>query len=524
MRCAALYTRNRRLAMRAAADGRGYHRAMDDARLAPVLVSAELRAIEAAHAKAGLMERAGVAATGVALSMLAGSPGGRVVVLAGPGNNGGDGFVVARELRRAFHEVEVVFTHDAASLPADASAAHASFIAAGGRTVKRPRAERPDLVVDALYGIGLSRAIAGADAALVSWANAGGAPVLALDLPSGLAADTGTLHEPAIRARATATFIALKPGLLTRDGPDASGQVSVHALGLEAATAAAKGRRLDWSALDAMRPEALTRTRRNVHKGTFGTLAILGGASGMTGAPILAGRAALRAGAGKVRVGFVGTDHPAVDPAAPELMLGEALRAIDGADAVVAGPGMGTTDDAADVLRHAIGTDAPLVLDADALNLVAVIASLRAGVAARKAPTLVTPHPAECARLLGTATADVQGNRVAAAHAIAANLKANVVLKGAGSVLAHPDGRFDVNATGNPALAVAGSGDVLAGILGAMLAQRLDPVSALRFAVCLHGAAADRLVATGIGPVGVSAAEVGDAVRSLLNDGPRVRR
>lgn len=497
---------------------------MDDARLAPILKSADLRAVETAHAGAGLMERAGAAAAGVAGAMLANSRGRRVAVLAGPGNNGGDGFIVARELRRTFHEVEVVFAHDASALPPDASAAHASFIAAGGRTVERPRAERPELVVDALYGIGLSRPIAGSDANLVAWANACGAPILALDLPSGLAADTGVLREPVIRARATATFIALKPGLLTGDGPDAAGLVSVHTLGLDGATAASTGRRLDWTTLDTMRPEALTRARRNVHKGTFGTLAILGGASGMTGAPILAGRAALRAGAGKVRLGFVAAGHPAFDPLAPELMLGDAIRAIDGAHALVAGPGLGTDARAADALERAIAAATPLVLDADALNLVAASASLRASVAARNAPTLVTPHPAEAARLLGRTTAEVQGDRVAAAHALTQLLKAHVVLKGAGSVLAHPDGRFDVNASGNPALAVAGSGDVLAGILGAMLAQGLDAVTALRFAVCLHGAAADRLVEGGTGPVGVTASEVGDAVRSLLNDGPRMHR
>lgn len=492
---------------------------MEDARLAPVASAAALRAIEARHADAPLMERAGAAATGVALSMLAGSRGRHVVVLAGPGNNGGDGFVVARELMRAFHDVDVVFAHDPARLPADARAAHAAFLGAGGRTVDRPRAGRPSLVVDALYGIGLARPVAGVDAAFVGWANACGEPVLALDLPSGLAGDTGIAHEPAIRATATATFIALKPGLLTGDGPDLAGAVSVHPIGLDADLAGASGRRLDWPALDAMRPDALSRSRRNVHKGTFGTLAILGGAAGMTGAPVLAGRAAVRTGAGKVKVGFVDAAHPGVDPFAPELMLGDVARALDGAGAIVVGPGMGTGDAAANALRRAIGSEVPLALDADALNLVAVSTSLRDALAARKAPTLATPHPAEAARLLGTTTADVQKDRVASAHALSRLLNAHVVLKGAGSVLAHPDGRFDINASGNPALATAGSGDVLAGMLGAMLAQGLDAVAALRYAVCLHGAAADALVARGVGPIGVGASELADAARALLNRG-----
>ncbi|CAG0960494.1 Bifunctional NAD(P)H-hydrate repair enzyme Nnr [Burkholderiales bacterium] len=490
---------------------------MDDSRLAPVLTTDALRAIEARHARDGLMERAGTAATAIAQAMLAESRGGSVVVLAGRGNNGGDGFVVARELRRAFHDVDVVFRGDPAALPADARAAHASFAAAGGATIREPRGRGASLVVDALFGIGLARAIGGDYAALVEWANRSGAPVLALDLPSGLDADSGTLREPAIRATATATFIALKPGLLTGDGPDAAGIVSVHALGLDGDLARAKGRRLDWPLLDAMRPERLSRARRNVHKGTFGTLAIVGGAAGMTGAPILAGRAAVRSGAGKVRIGFIATPHPGVDWNAPELMLGDAMHAIDGADAIVAGPGMGRSDASANALRRVIDAPVPLALDADALNLIAASASLREALAARNAATLATPHPAEAARLLETSTADVQGDRLGAAVSLSRRLRAHVVLKGAGSVLAHPDGRFDVNASGNPALATAGSGDVLAGMLGAMLAQGLDPASALRYAVCLHGAAADRLVARGAGPIGAGASELAGAARELLN-------
>jgi len=492
-------------------------RPTNDSPLAPILRAAALRAVESRHAGTNLMERAGAAAAAVAQAMLAEARGGPVVVLAGPGNNGGDGFVVARELRRAFHDVDVVFRGDPAKLPADARAAHASFVAAGGTTIREPRVRAPSLVVDALFGIGLARPLTGEYAELVAWANARGAPILALDVPTGLDADTGALHEPAIRATATATFIALKPGLLTGDGLDAAGVVSVHPLGLDADLADADGHRLDWPLLDAMRPDHLSRARRNVHKGTYGTLAIVVGAPGMTGAPILAGRAAVRSGAGKVRLGFVAPSHPAVDWGAPELMLGDAARAFDGADAIVAGPGMGTGDSAANALRRAIEAPVPLALDADALNLVALSESLRETVAARKAPTLATPHPAEAARLLGQSTADVQRDRIGAAMALSRLLNAHVVLKGAGSVLAHPDGRYDVNASGNPALATAGSGDVLAGMLGAMLAQGLDPVSALRCAVCLHGAAADRLVSRGVGPIGVGASELADAARELLN-------
>ena len=490
---------------------------MDDSRLAPILAVDELRALESRHAADGLMERAGAAAAAVAQAMLASSRGGRVVVLAGPGNNGGDGFVVARRLRAAYHDVDVVFRAEVARLPRDARAAHDAFVAAGGAAVREPPTQVPALVVDALFGVGLARPIGGADADLVAWANARGAPVLALDVPSGLDAATGALGPIAMRATATATFIALKPGLLTGEGPDAAGIVSVHTLGLDAELASVRGRRLDWPLVFALVGERLSRARRNVHKGTFGTLGILGGASGMTGAPILAGRAAMRCGAGKVRLGFIAASHPAVDWLAPELMLGSLAQAVDGASAIVAGPGMGTDDASANALRRAIDADVPLVLDADALNLVAGSQSLAGAVRARRSATLATPHPAEAARLVGGSAASVQQDRLAAASAVADKLRASVVLKGAGSVLVHADGRFDINASGNPALASAGSGDVLAGMLGALLAQGLDTATALRAAVCLHGAAADRLVARGIGPLGVGASELCDAARELLN-------
>jgi hydroxyethylthiazole kinase-like uncharacterized protein yjeF len=489
---------------------------MDDTILAPILDLAELRALEARHAGDGLMERAGAAAAAVAQAMLAGSRGGRVVVLAGRGNNGGDGFVVARLLRASYHDVDVVFRGDPAKLPAAARAAHRAFGAAGGTTIGDPSAGAPALIVDALYGVGLARPIEGDDAAIVEWANACAAPVLALDVPSGLDAQSGGLRGIAIRATATATFIALKPGLLMNDGPDTAGVVTVHPLGLDKALADARGRRLDWPLVNALIGDKLARTRRNVHKGTFGTLGIVGGAPGMVGAAILAGRAAMRAGAGKVRIGFVGS-VPSFDPNAPELMLGAVAPAVDGATAIVAGPGMGTDDAAANALRHAIDASVPIVLDADALNLVAASASLREAVAARRSPTIATPHPAEAARLLTRTTADVQRDRVGTAESLSRALRAHVVLKGLGSVLAHPDGRYDVNASGNPALASAGSGDVLAGIVGALLAQGLAPDLALRAGVCLHGAAADRLVERGVGPIGVGASEIADAARDLLN-------
>ena len=485
-------------------------------RLPPILDVAELRALEALHAGEPLMERAGTAAAAIARD-LAGDRGGPVVVLAGPGNNGGDAFVVARLLRADFHDVRLVFAGDPARLPPDAAAAYRAYAAAGGTTIDAPDGVRPALVVDGLFGIGLARPVAPPYAAQVEWANACGAPVLALDTPSGLDAATGQAHDPCVRAFATATFIALKPGLLTGDGPDHCGRISVHALGIDAA-AGAPGHRLDWPDLAAALPPVLARRERNVNKGTFGTLGVIGGTEGMGGALVLAGRAAMRAGVGKAWLGFLAAQPPPFDPAMPELMLRHAGAVVDAQpDALVVGPGLSTSDAARAVLARALAAPVPVALDADALNLIARDAALQGAVRARGAATLATPHPGEAARLLGSDVATVQRDRLAAARAIAAKLHAGVVLKGLGSVLAHADGTWDINASGGPALATAGSGDVLAGILGALLAQRVDAKTALRVAVCVHGAAADALVAQGVGPLGITASELPDAARRLLN-------
>lgn len=489
--------------------------------LLPVYRAAELRVVENAANTAPLMERAGAAAADVARTMM-GERDGSILVLAGPGNNGGDAFVAARRLREAFFDLAVVFRGDPAQLPPDAASAHHAFVATGGTTLTAvPPGWRGSLVIDGLFGIGLARGLSAEYAALVEWANAAATPILALDIPSGLAADTGVAMGPAIQATRTATFIALKPGLLTGDGIDLGGAVSVHPLGIDAESIVrAAGHRLDWPVLARALPAVLQRRLRNVHKGSFGTLGIVGGTDGMVGAPLLAGRAAFHAGAGKVRVGFAAADRPAIDWGQPELMLGAAAHVLDAdADALVCGPGLGTGTAAHALLVGALAKRTPLVLDADALNAVAADATLAAAVAARDAPTVATPHPAEAARLLGTSIAAVQADRLGAAQELAAKLRAAVVLKGAGSILAYADATWDINASGNPGLASAGTGDVLAGFVGAFLAQGLDAKTALRVAVCLHGAAAEACVREGRGPLGLTAAELLPAARSLLNAG-----
>jgi len=496
------------------ARGLAYNRRME---FAPIGRVADVRAIERTAAGAPLMERAGLAAAGAARDALAGHVP-RVLVLVGPGNNGGDALVVARWLKSWFFDVTAVFHGDAAKLSADAAAAHKAWRDAGGALgAQWPEGGEWGLIVDGLFGIGLTRAVAGTAAQWIARANASGVRILALDVPSGLNADTGVAYQPTIRAHATATFIALKPGLLTGDGPDYCGSIGVHALGVDAA-AGAPGRKLDWRALTTQLPGTLHRAQRNVHKGSFGTLGIIGGNDGMVGAAILAARAALCLGAGKIWVGLAAGEVPLVDWAQPELMLKHAHQVLEATPtALVVGPGLGTDARARALLSQAQALALPLVLDADALNLIAADASLARQVAEREQATAITPHPTEAARLLATTTTAVQDDRLAAALALAKKFRAAVVLKGSGSVLAFVDGGWAINGSGNPGLASGGTGDVLSGMLGALLAQGIGLRAALELAVCLHGAAADSLVAAGAGPVGLHAGALAPEARRLLN-------
>ncbi|HEX5769122.1 MAG TPA: NAD(P)H-hydrate dehydratase, partial [Burkholderiales bacterium] len=330
----------------------------------------------------------------------------------------------------------------------------------------------------------------------------------------GLHSDTGRVLGQAVRATHTVTFIALKPGLLTLDGPDYCGLVHVADLGLDAREIVAPAA---WVADPAAFKRLLKPRPRNFHKGMAGSLGILGGAAGMTGAALLAGRAALKLGAGRVYVGLLSDEVP-VDLASPELMLRHPDDALgQDLDAIVAGPGIGQGERAETLVGAALASDLPCVLDADALNLIAESEDLRHACARRSADTILTPHPAEAARLLALKTADVQADRVKAARILAANLNAHVVLKGAGSILVARDGHWFINTSGNAGMASAGMGDALSGILGALLAQRHSGESALVLGVHLHGSAADELVAGGAGPVGLTAGEIADAARRRWN-------
>ena len=448
--------------------------------------AAQIRAIEAdwlANNPPGdLMARAGAAAADLA-ALLARDDGSPVLVLAGPGNNGGDAFVAARHLLGKGFDVVLASAGDPARLPADARRAHAQWLACGGTCLAdMPSRGRFGLVIDGLFGVGLTRAVDGRVAQWIGCANALACRRLALDVPSGLDADSGRIRGAAIRADHTVTFIAAKPGLLTGDGPDCAGQILVDTLGVPAAQSTG-------FALTRLQPRhRLPPRKRNSHKGDFGRVGIIGGAPGMVGAALIAGRAALAYGAGLVTLGVL-DERLAVDYGEPRLMFAtpEALAA-SALSVLAVGPGLGQATRAHALLAAALAAPCPLVLDADALNLMAADPALADRAARRTAPTVLTPHPGEAARLLATDPARIQDARVEAARRLAQRWRAHVALKGAGTVVAHPDGGYAINTSGGPHLAQAGSGDRLTGIVAALLAQGMAAPDALEAAVFLHGA------------------------------------
>ncbi len=486
----------------------------------PVCLTEEIRALERSAAEragaAPLMPLAGLAAAEYARALL-GENGKKVLVLAGPGNNGGDAFELATHLKRWFYRVELVFAGDEHQLSEDALAALKKWRECGGSTYAAPPAAlRPDLVVDGLFGIGLARALEGGYAELIAGINRLHGLKLALDIASGINADTGAVMGTALRATHTITFIALKPGLLTLDGPDYCGEIRVADLGLDVrAMRDAKGA---TTAAECVR-QALAPRPRNFHKGRAGSVGVLGGANGMVGAAVLAARAALKLGAGKVFLGLLTDRPPTVDYTQPELMLRTPRELLEVGMITVfaAGPGMGTVKSAEQLLREVLDASVPLVLDADALNLIAESKTLQVRLPKRSAPAVLTPHPAEAARLLGCSTESVQTDRLNAAQELARRYHAVVVLKGNGSIIASPDASWRINTSGNPGMAAAGMGDVLTGMIAALLAQGAGASAAAAAAVWLHGAAADTLVRDGAGPLGISASEVTDEARRLLN-------
>lgn len=478
----------------------------------PLLRCAALRLLEAEHhaAEPSLMERAGCAAAERAARLATGA-GGEILVLVGPGNNGGDGFVVARELLRRGYRVTVASPGSSRDLPPDAAHAKALWEAAGGQIV----ADFDEntgwaMAIDALFGIGLSRPLEGIWAQWIDRFNALSCPRLALDIPSGLNADTGLRTGPCIQATHTATFIALKPGLLTFDGPDACGEIDLFDLGIGAVQSA--GHELSMACFG----HCLQPRRHNVHKGSFGSAGIIGGSAGMQGAALMASRAALHLGPGKVFLGLLASDS-GVDAMFPEVMWRHPEDVCRLVNALAIGPGLGQTEMSHAVLQNALGFHGPLLVDADGLNLLAGDSRLAGMMAMRDRPGVITPHPAEAARLLHCTVADVQHDRVESALDLAARLRSIVVLKGCGSIVAVPDGRWFINPTGHGGMATGGMGDVLSGLLVGLLAQGWPVLEAVLCSVYLHGAAADALACDGAGPVGLTASEIMPVARRLFN-------
>ena len=461
-----------------------------------------------------LMRRAGHAVARLALAVAPHAQ--RVWIAAGPGNNGGDGFEAAILLKQSGREVHVTACGDPAKLPPDAADARARAEAAGvaidaanDKATGNPMADAAapafvrllaahDLAIDALLGLGASRAPQGPIAALIGVLGNLPCPVLAVDLPSGLDADTGALlGDPHVTAAHTLSLLTLKPGLHTGHGRDAAGDVWFDDLGVAPGETTPDA----WlTGADAAR--AVLRPRAHAqHKGSFGDVAVVGGAPGMTGAALLAARAAHAAGAGRVFVDLLGAANAdlTLDIARPELMFRhgwwQGLPATIADATVVCGCGGGDAVRAA--LPRLLSLARRLVLDADALNAIALDPALQAQLAARAGRgfgTVLTPHPLEAARLAGIAAREVQADRLGGAQALAQRFGCVVLLKGSGSVIAAPGRAPSINPTGNAALATAGTGDVLAGWLGGLWAQDGDVTRAFEIAAAaahLHGAAAD---------------------------------
>jgi hydroxyethylthiazole kinase-like uncharacterized protein yjeF len=454
----------------------------------PLLSAADVRAVErqwlASHPDDSLMERAGEAAADLAGS-LAEESGEPVMILAGPGNNGGDALVAARRLTEQGFRVIAVSRADAARLPPDAARAWEAWRESGGSILADvPPVQRFGLVIDGLFGVGLTRDVTGEAARWVARVNDWACPKLALDVPSGLDSESGRIRGCALRADHTLTFLGLKPGLLTADGPDFTGELHLNTLGIDAAVMPAT----PGIALTQLeRRHRLPARAHNSHKGMYGQVGIIGGASGMVGACLIAGRAALLQGAGSVTLGTV-DDRVVVDCGEPRLMFSTPESLPGKRLSVLAiGPGLGQSPRAHALLETALTTPCPLVLDADALNLLAGNPDLASQVAHRSHPTLLTPHPGEAARLLGVSATEIQANRIESARKLGMQFRAHVALKGAGTVVAHPDGRYAINTSGGPWLAQAGSGDRLTGMVAALLGQGMAAGNALEAAVWLHG-------------------------------------
>lgn len=420
----------------------------------------------------------------------------KVLVLCGAGNNGGDGYVLARLAHKAGLSVQVVSLLPGNKLTGEAGQAYADWKSLGHQSLRwKPELlQSVDLVVDAMLGTGLTRDVEGQWRDCIEAVNAWQGPVLAVDLPSGLDSDTGMVRGIAMRATHTQSFIGLKQGQFTAHGRDVCGEIRFADLGVPEAVrrqVPSRVRRLDVSDI----APSLPRRLQNSHKGDYGHVLVVGGNRGMAGAALLAGQAALRAGAGRVTL-LTRPEHvTGVLAAQAELMVqgndsGKLPHGLlDTVDAVILGPGLGQDEWARSLLAGALESRQPLVVDADALRLL--------NPEDRRDNWVLTPHPGEAASLLQTDSGAVQSDRFDAVTRLQQQYGGSVVLKGSGSLVASAPDRTSLCPYGNPGMASAGMGDVLSGVIGALLAQGMDGRQAAETGVLIHALAGDDAVTRG---------------------------
>jgi len=465
-----------------------------------------------------LMRRAAKAAFDVLLAQYPEL--GRLIIFCGAGNNGGDGYAMASLARQRGIDVELIECGDAAKISGDALQAKQHALQDGVTMIKfSPNLQlEQGVIVDSLLGTGLSGDVRGVAAEAIAVINCCALPVLAMDIPSGLCSDTGRVLGSAVSADHTVSFIGLKQGLLTGSGPDYAGAVHFHDLSVPATVfqqVASNSERLVLSELLARLPKR----QASAHKGHFGHVMVTGGDTGMAGAAAMASQAACRVGAGLVSCATRPEHIAAIVSRCPEVMAhgvisGQEIEPLlSSASVVVVGPGLGQGAWAEQLLQKVAALTVPLVVDADALNL---LAAGRAVKTRQRDNWILTPHPGEAARLLGCSTAEIQQDRFAAVTALQQRYGGTVILKGAGTLVA--DGESDQVALctyGNPGMAAGGMGDILTGVLGALLAQGFSPASAARLGVCLHAVAGDR-AAMG-GQRGMIATDLLPHLRTLMN-------
>lgn len=462
-----------------------------------------------------LMERAGAAAFAVLRGRFPRAR--RVVVVCGPGNNGGDGYVLARLAHEAGLAVTVLALGEAAAGKGDAARARQACVEAGVAVTgfEVAAVAGADVLVDALLGTGLEREVDGEFRTAIEAINAARRPVLALDIPSGLHADTGLVMGAGVHASATVSFIGLKAGLFTGRGPELTGEVLFDSLGVPTTIyrhVVPRARRITETALRGR----LARRVRDMHKRQAGHVLVIGGAPGMPGAALLCGLAAYRTGAGLVTLAVHPLHAPCIVSAHPELIAhGVATAAEIGplterATLIALGPGLGRSEWGRGMLRAGLASGKPLVVDADGLNLLA-------DEGRHASDWILTPHPGEAARLLGLTVARIQDDRFAAVRAIAERYGGVCVLKGAGTLIAEDGGELiDLCDRGNPGMASGGVGDVLTGVIAALRAQGLPAGDAARLGVWLHATAGDDAAAAG-GEIGLLASDLLPYLRRRLN-------